>query len=178
MLDNNAADTLRLTPGEGFDTSPMGLSGPTGVQTAPEAEVRRATVARQRSGPRRGTGRKRPAARLRMAVLGLLASVGLLSLTSGPANAYPWDPHVRVWFNVSACSGGAGQWGWWQNDAGESGWVTWNAGYQGYFDENRVSTSGSVTVIKWGLPGRTCGVRYFNITRPLYGNVAALGWIG
>ena len=93
------------------------------------------------------------------------------------ASAWAWDPHVRVWFNVSNCAGASGQWGWYQA-SGESGWVSWNAGYQGYFDLWRVSTSGSVTSIKWGTPGRTCGVRYFNITRPSYGTTAALGWIG
>src|SRR3954469_5348334 len=97
--------------------------------------------------------------------------------TAPAAQAYPWDPHVRVWFNVSTCSGSPGQWGWYQAD-GESGWVRWNAGYQGYFDLSRVPTSGSVTRISWGYTGRTCSTRYFNITRPFYGNTATLGWIG
>jgi len=125
---------------------------------------------------------ERIARSLKLGLVALLASLGLLGstavLTAESAQAYPWDPHVRVWFNVSNCSGGAGQWGGYQNDAGESGWVRWNAGYQGYFDMSRVSTSGSITKISWGLPGRTCGTRYFNTTRPTYGNTATLGWIG
>jgi hypothetical protein len=116
--------------------------------------------------------------RILAGALTVFLAVGAGVVETPAAHAYPWDPHVRVWFNVSACSGASGQWGWFSDDAGESGWVTWNSGYQGYFDEWRVSTSGSVTTIKWGTPGRTCGVRYFNITRPLYGNVDALGWIG
>ena len=112
----------------------------------------------------------------------LAVAIGLfmaLFFTSAqPAQAWPWDPHVQVWFNVSACSGSSGQWGWWSNGAGESGWVTWNAGYQGWFDMRKVPTSGSVTKISWGLPGRTCGTRYFNITRPINGVTKTLGWIG
>jgi len=98
--------------------------------------------------------------------------------TATSAQAWPWDPHVHVWFNVSSCSGAAGQWGWYSAADGESGWVQWNAGYQGSFDLSKVPTSGSVTSIKWGTPGRTCGTRSFNITRQIYGTTEALGWIG
>jgi len=117
----------------------------------------------------------------RTRLLAVLASLGI-SLSAGlssaaPASAWSWDPHVRVWFNVSNCAGASGQWGWYSAQ-GESGWVRWNDGYQGYFDLWKVSTSGSVTSIKWGTPGRTCGTRYFNITRPGWGTTRALGWIG
>jgi hypothetical protein len=111
------------------------------------------------------------------AALGLVASAAGIAAAT-PAQAWPWDTHVRVWFNVNACAGAPGQWGWYSDDQGESGWVQWNAGYQGYFDLYKVTTSGTVTSIKWGTPGRTCGTRFFNITRPVYGTTDALGWIG
>lgn len=124
------------------------------------------------------SGRFRPRARALLAASALSLTFGPLGLaTSPPAQAWPWDPHVRVWFNVSSCSGAPGQWGWY-SASGEQGWVAWNAGYQGYFDLWKVSGSGSVTRISWGTPGRTCGTRYFNIRRPLWGTIAALGWIG
>lgn len=107
----------------------------------------------------------------------LLAIGGVNAASATSAQAWPWDPHVRVIFNVSACAGSTGQWGWYEG-GGESGWVTWNDGYQGYFDLWKVSTSGSVTSIKWGRSGTQCGVRYFNITRPTSGTTVALGWIG
>jgi hypothetical protein len=114
-----------------------------------------------------------------LATFALLVSLGgAVSVVTPSAQASPWDPHVRVWFNVNSCAGAYGQWGWYRSDDGEQGWVRWNAGYQGYFDLWSVSTSGNVTRISWGTPGRTCGVRYFNITRPWYGTTAALGWIG
>jgi hypothetical protein len=117
--------------------------------------------------------------RLLIATVMLCLGSGAMSVaTATSAQAWPWDPHVRVWFNVNVCSGASGLWGWYHADDGEQGWVHWNAGYQGYFDLWRVSSSGSVTSIKWGTPGRTCGVRFFNITRPLYGTVDTLGWIG
>ncbi|WP_375504636.1 hypothetical protein [uncultured Jatrophihabitans sp.] len=117
--------------------------------------------------------------RVRVVIAAVLMCLGVGAVAAAPqASAYPWDPHIQVWFNASQCTGSSGTWGWWSNDAGESGWVHWNAGYQGWFDEYRVGTSGSVTTIKWGLPGQTCVVRYFNITRPVYGNIRTLGWIG
>ena len=118
-------------------------------------------------------------------VRGLLATCGVLiglsatSLAAAPAaQAWPWNSNVNVWFNVSACAGASGQWGWYQTSDGEQGWVAWNAGYQGTFNLSRVSSSGSVTRISWGYPGHTCGTRYFNLTRPIYGTTDALGWIG
>lgn len=109
----------------------------------------------------------------------LCLGVGTVSIaTASSAQAWPWDPHVRVWFNANACAGASGQWGWYSTGDGESGWVHWNAGYQGFFDLWRVPPSGSVTSIKWGTPGRTCDTRYFNIRRPAYGTIDALGWIG
>lgn len=113
-----------------------------------------------------------------IAMVALLAGIGGVNVgTQSAAQAYPWDPHVRVLFNISNCAGASGLWGWYEGD-GESGWVQWNAGYQGSFDLYHVSTSGSVTSIKWGPSGSTCNTRYFNITRPTYGNNVALGWIG
>ena len=115
--------------------------------------------------------------RLLLATLALVLSFATITAASAPkAHAWAWDPHVRVWFNVNNCAGG--QWGWFSSSTGESGWIGWNAGYQGYFDLWRVPTSGAVTRISWGQPGRTCGTRYFNITRPFYSTTNALGWIG
>lgn len=117
--------------------------------------------------------------RIMLAAIALTLGVGAAGMaTAGSAQAYPWDPHVQVWFNASACVGSPSTWGWYSTGDGESGWVRWNSGYQGWFDLYHVPTSGSVTRISWGLPGRTCVTRFFNITRPIYGNVKTLGWIG
>lgn len=116
--------------------------------------------------------KKRALRALAAAALGVAA---LTATTGTAASAWWWDPHVRVWFNVSDCAGNP--WGWYSTNR-ESGWISWNNGYQGYFDLYRVDSSGSVTTIKWGIPGRTCDVRYRNITRPGYGTTVALGWIG
>lgn len=122
---------------------------------------------------------KRMRTRLRSALLALLLVAPTLSLAAAPrAEAWAWDPHVRVWFNVSKCAGSAGMWGWYRAEYGEQGWVRWEDGYRGYFDLYKVPTYGSITRISWGGSGCTGPVRYFNITRPSYGTMAALGWIG
>jgi hypothetical protein len=113
-----------------------------------------------------------------VAASGLAVGLGAGSVAAPAAQAWPWSSSVNVWFNVSACSGAPGQWGWYQTSDGEAGWVSWNAGYQGTFNLSRVSSSGSVTRISWGYAGRTCGTRYFNLTRPSWGTTDALGWIG
>jgi len=107
-----------------------------------------------------------------------LATLGAL-LTAAPAQAWPWSSTVKVWGTVSQCGPTAGNgWMWYRTSEGESGWGNiYNGAGSFTFQLNRVPSSGSVVTLKWGV-GNCQAVRYFVVSRPTYGDSAAVGWLG
>jgi hypothetical protein len=118
--------------------------------------------------------------RLPVIVAFVAMTIGFTGLNAPPASAYAWDPHVLVIGSVSSCGPSASSgWGWFQADDGESGWMRWGPGSTFSFDLYRVPGWGGSTLvtIKWGVS--TCSaVRYRVISRPAYGNIAGLGYLG
>ena len=66
---------------------------------------------------------------------------------------------------------------WYRTDAGESGWATKWGGNGFTINLHKVSTSGSLVTSKWGV-ANCQQVRYFVVSRPLYGDNAAVGNLG
>jgi hypothetical protein len=85
---------------------------------------------------------------------------------------------VTVLGSVGSCGpSNTSGWGWFSTGDGESGWATWGNGSTFTFRLNRVPTSGSIVTFKWGA-GNCSAVRYFVISRPTYGDQAAIGYLG
>ena len=111
----------------------------------------------------------------------IVAAAALLAplLTATPAQAWPWSSTVKVWGTASKCGPSAGNgWMYYQTDAGERGWANlYNGSGSFTFQLNRVPSSGSLVTLKWGV-GSCSAVKYFVISRPTYGDSAAIGWVG
>ncbi|MGE4029023.1 MAG: hypothetical protein AB7I08_02225 [Thermoleophilia bacterium] len=107
-----------------------------------------------------------------------LASVGVLGgFTASQASAWPWSPTVKVVGTVAKCGPSASSgWGWFQTN-GEGNWMTWGRGSTFGFTLRKVSTSGSITRISWGV-GRCQATVFRNITRPTYGDTVNIGFLG
>jgi hypothetical protein len=125
------------------------------------------------------TAQSTPRRRRRILVAGGLvaaSAVGTIA-TAQQASAWPWDPNVNVVGSTSTCVPNGGGWMWYQTPDGDSGWASLWGGNGFTLPLHRVPTSGSIVTLKWGH-ANCSQVRYFVVSRPAYGNNAAVGNLG
>lgn len=117
---------------------------------------------------------KKIKSRLAAVLLAVCATVGIGVAAAPAASAWPWDPKVNVLGSTSTCVPNGPGWMWYQTSDGDRGWAILWGGNGFTLPLRHVSTSGSIVTLKWGIANCT-QVRYFVVSRPGYGNNAAVG---
>jgi hypothetical protein len=109
--------------------------------------------------------------------LASLAAALTFTATAQPAAAYPWDTHVTVVGSTRTCVPNGGGWMWYQGDSGDRNWAHLSYGTSFTFTLSHVPTDGELIRLSWGV-ANCSQVRYFVVSRPIYGNNDVVGNVG